>query len=71
MLPVCSPWGLRLLDITNVADSESESEEEAYDSTDLVPKDPYEEKLIDSQDALVCSDDTLVIPLAKQAQSSD
>lgn len=39
-------------DITNVADSESESEEEAYDSTDLVPKDPYEEKLIDSQDAL-------------------
>ena len=54
-----------------MADSESESEEEAYDSTDLVPKDPYEEKLIDSQDALVCSDDTLVIPLAKQAQSSD
>lgn len=35
-----------------MADSESESEEEAYDSTDLVPKDPYEEKLIDSQDAL-------------------
>ena len=54
-----------------MADSESESEEEVYDSTDLVPKDPYEEKLIDSQDALVCSDDTLVIPLAKQAQSSD